>query len=192
MALALDEVAMGKAIALRSDFDGVQLRRLARVTKHANQARRLLALAEIYDGGSRTKAAQVGGVGLQIVRDWVERFNARGAEGLIDGKAPGNRPKLSDAQRQALAAIVEKGPTPEEHGVVRWRLIDLAHWLEEQFKVTLDETNVSRELKKLGYVKLSARPRHHAQDGAALETFKKGASQPNWQRCARGSRKGPW
>jgi transposase len=182
---------MGKTIGLRTDFDGAKLRQLARQAKSANQTRRLLALAEIYDGSNRGRAAQVGGVGRQIVRDWVERFNARGPEGLIDGKAPGNKSKLNDSQRQALVAIVEKGPTPEEHGVVRWRLIDLAKWLEGQFKVTLDETNISRELKKLGYVKLSARPRHHAQDQAALEAFKKGALQPNWQRSVRGSRGKP-
>lgn len=181
---------MGRAIGLRADFDGSQLRLLARRTKNANQGRRLLALAEIYDGGSRSRAAQVGGVGRQIVHDWVERFNARGPEGLIDGKAPGNKPKLSDAQRQALVEIVEKGPTPELHGVIRWRLADLVKWLEDQFKVTIDETNVSRILKKLGYVKLSARPRHHAQDKAALEDFKKGASQPSLQRSARDWRAG--
>ena len=182
---------MGRAKELRSDFDGADLRRLARASKHANQARRLLALAEIYDGGSRTRAAQIGGVGLQIVRDWVERFNARGPAGLIDGKARGNLPKLNDDQRRALVEIVEKGPTPDVHGVVRWRLIDLAEWLEEQFDITLDETNVSRELKKLGYVKLSARPRHHAQDEVALEAFKRGALQPSWQRSARASRLQP-
>jgi transposase len=182
---------MGKAMELRTDFDGSQLRQMARRGKDANQARRLLALAEIYDGSSRSRAAQVGGVGRQIVRDWVERFNTRGPEGLIDGKAPGNRPKLNDAQRKALVEIVEKGPTLDEDGVVRWRLIDLVKWLKDQFDVTLDETNVSRELKKLGYVKLSARPRHHAQDHAALEAFKKGASQPNWQQSARRSRKEP-
>ena len=44
---------MGSAIGLRGDFDGAALRRLSRTMKSANQARRLLALAEIYDGGSR-------------------------------------------------------------------------------------------------------------------------------------------
>ena len=63
---------MGSAIGLRGDYDGTALRRLARASKSANQARRLLALAEIYDGASRTTAARIGGVGLQIVRDWVE------------------------------------------------------------------------------------------------------------------------
>ena len=67
---------MGAALALRTDYDGMKLRELARKTKDANQARRLLALAEIYDGGRRSDAARIGGVGVQIVRDWVERFNA--------------------------------------------------------------------------------------------------------------------
>jgi transposase len=155
---------------------------LARTSKSANQARRLLALAEIYDGGSRTAAARIGGVGLQIVRDWVVRFNAFGPEGLLDGKSPGQRSRLNDAQRQALVETVERGPIPAIHGVVRWRLIDLVQWLHEEFAVSLDETTVGRELKKLGYVKLTARPRHHAQNEYALEAFKKGASLPSWQR----------
>ena len=94
--------------------------------------------------------------------DWVVRFYARGSDGLIDGKAPGKRPKLTDEQREALVAIVESGPIPEIHGVVRWRLIDLVQWLYEEFTVSLDETTVGRELKKLGYVKLTARPGPHA------------------------------
>jgi transposase len=180
---------MGSAIGLRVDFDGTALRRLSRTTKNANQARRLLALAEIYDGGSRGAAARIGGVGLQIVRDWVMRFNAHGPDAMLDGKAPGPRSRLNDAQRQALVDIVERGPIPAIHGVVRWRLIDLAQWLYEEFAVSLDETTVSRELKKLGYVKLTARPRHHAQNEQAMEAFKKGALPPNWQRSAPPSRR---
>ena len=161
---------------------------MARRTTNANQVRRLLALAEIYDGSSRSDAARIGGVGLQIVRDWVVRFNTRGPDGLINGKAPGRRPKLTDAQREALVAIVESGPILEIHGGVRWRLIDLAQWLYKEFTVSLDETTVGRVLNKYGYVKLTARPRHHAQDTEALEAFKKGGLQPNWQKLALASR----
>src|SRR3954453_13694957 len=116
--------AMRPGIALRPDYDAAQLRALTKASRNAGQSRRLLALAEIYDGGSRTKAARIGGVGLQTVRDWVVRFNARGPEGLIDGKAPGNSRKLNDRQRQALVNIVERGPMPAIHGGVRWRLKD--------------------------------------------------------------------
>ena len=180
---------MGSAIGLRGDFDGAGLRRLTRSTRSANQARRLLALAEIYDGGNRTAAARIGGVGLQIVRDWVVRFNARGPDGLLDGKAPGKRSRLNDDQRRALVEVVERGPVPAIHGVVRWRLTDLVQWLHEEFAVSLDETTVGRELKKLGYVKLTARPRHHAQNEYAMEAFKKGVLPPSWQRSEQPSRK---
>jgi transposase len=173
---------MGQAIGLRDDFDSSALRRLARGSKSAPQARRLLALAQIYDGCSRSEAARIGGVTLQVIRDWVMRFNARGPDGLLDGKAPGKGSILNDAQRRALVEAVERGPVPAIHGVVRWRLIDLVQWLHEEFSVSLDETTVSRELKKLGYVRLTARPRHHAQNGLALEAFKKGALLPRWQR----------
>ena len=80
---------MAAPIDLRNDFDSVSLRRLAKRTRDATQSRRLLALAEVYDGGSRTDASRIGGVGLQIIRDWVLRFNARGPDGLVDGKSPG-------------------------------------------------------------------------------------------------------
>jgi transposase len=123
------EAGMGRALAIRRDFTAAELRRLARQSQDADQTRRLLALAVIYDGGSRGEAAETGGVGRQILRDWVERFNAEGPAGLIGRKPPGNRPKLDDAQRAALVRVVESGPNPVRDGVVRWRLIDLAAWV---------------------------------------------------------------
>ena len=86
---------MSSPIPLRGDFDASQLRVLARKSKDGPQARRLLALAAIYEGATRTEAAKIGGVGLQIIRDWVLRFNARGPAGLLDGKSPGQPSKLS-------------------------------------------------------------------------------------------------
>ena len=97
---------MAAPIDLRNDFDSVSLRRLAKRTRDATQSRRLLALAEVYDGGSRTDASRIGGVGLQIIRDWVLRFNARGPDGLVDGKSPGAPSKLNADHRRALAEVV--------------------------------------------------------------------------------------
>jgi transposase len=164
---------MAAAIGLRKDFDATALRRLARRSKDSGQARRLLALAEIYEGGSRSEAAQLGGVTLQSIRDWVLRFNSHGPDGLIAIKAPGPKPKLNDEQRRALKKIVETGPIPAIHGVVRWRLIDLMQWLSDEFAVSLDETTVGRQLKAMGFRKLTARPRHYAQNEFAVEAFKK-------------------
>ena len=164
---------MATPIALREAFDAVALREFAKKTGNANQSRRLLALAEIYDGGSRGDAARIGGVGLQTIRDWVLRFNAKGPDGLLNRKAPGQAPKLNDAQREALARIVEGGPIAAIHGVVRWRLIDLAQWVWEEFRIRIAKQTLSRELRAMGFRKLSARPRHHAHNERAAEAFKK-------------------
>src|SRR6202047_4222561 len=165
--------AMGAAVRLREDYEAAQLRVLAKRSENAAQTRRLLALSAIYDGGSRTEAAKIGGVGLQTVRDWVLAFNAEGPLGLVNGKAPGNAPLLTQAHRQALLEIVESGPIPAVHGVVRWRLIDLARWVFEEFRISISKQTLSRELRALELRKLSARPRHHAQDAEAMATFKK-------------------
>ena len=168
-------------IALRADYDAQMTRAAAKRSKDGPQARRLLALAAIYDGATRTAAAEIGGVTVQIVRDWVIKFNALGPDGLIDRKAPGQRPRLNDAHRSALAAVIESGPTPAVHGVVRWRIVDLCQWLFEEFRVTVSKQTLSRELRGMGYRKLSARPRHHAQREGAIEDFKK-PSRPLWRK----------
>jgi len=169
------------AIPLRGDFDATSVGIAARGAKNAGQARRLLALAAIYDGSSRTEAATIGGVTLQIVRDWVLKFNAQGPTGLIDRKPPGQPARLNAERRAALASMIESGPIPAVHGVVRWRQIDLCQWLWDTFRVQVARQTLSRELRTMGYRKLSARPRHHAQAEGAIEHFKKG-SWPHWTR----------
>ena len=98
------------AIPLRTDFDANTVRAAARKSKDGAQARRLLALAAIYEGSSRTEAARIGGVTLQIVRDWVVKFNAAGPDGLIDRKAPGKPSLLNATHRAALVEAIERGP----------------------------------------------------------------------------------
>jgi transposase len=172
---------MSAAVRLREDYDARQLRALAKASRNADQTRRLLALAAIYDRGSRREAAAIGGVGVQTVRDWVLAFNAEGPPGLIDGKAPGQLPLLNAEQREALKRIVEAGPNPAMDGVVRWRLVDLAQWVYAEFGISVSKQTLSRMLRGMGYRKLSARPRHHAQDPAAREAFKKTAPRV-WRR----------
>ena len=168
-------------IPLRSDFDAAALRGLARKTKDAPQARRLLALAAIYEGVSRAEAAQIGSVTRQIVRDWVVRFNALGPNGLIDRTPPGLPSTLNDTHRAALVALIERGPIPAIHGVVRWRLVDLIQWIWDEFRIPISKQTLSREVRALGYRKLSARPRHHAKSEAQVAAFKK-SSPPVWRR----------
>jgi hypothetical protein len=52
-------------------------------------------------------------------------------------------------------------------------MVDLCQWVFEEFRIAFAEQTMSRELRKMGYRKLSARPRHHAQADGAIEDFKK-------------------
>ena len=180
---------MARGIPLRSDFNDDDLRLLARSTDDAKQARRLLALSLIYDGASRSEAARHAKASLQAVRDWVLRFNAEGPDGLIDRKSPGTPPRLNAEQRAALVRVVEEGPTPYIDGVVRWRLCDLVSWVHGEFAISLDQSTLSRTLRNMGYRKLTARPRHHAQDPEAMSAFKK-TFRPEWRKSRTASHQG--
>lgn len=164
---------MSAAVELRDDFEADDVRRLALKAKDANQARRLLALAAVYDGMDREAAARIGGMDRQTLRDWVNRFNERGPDGLINARSPGRPSKLSAEQKEELRQLVEAGPDPQMHGVVRWRCVDLKRVLGERFAVDLSEVSLGRVLKQLGYSHISARPRHPAQDAQAIAAFKK-------------------
>jgi transposase len=179
--------AMGKAIAVRSGYSSGELRRLAKGSRDAAQARRLLAIAAVLDGASRADAARAGGMDRQTLRDWVIRFNEKGPDGLLNVPSPGASPKLNSAHKGFLARMVEEGPIPAVHGVVRWRACDLIACLHEEFGLSVSDDTIYRALKALGFAHMSARPRAYKQDGESLTAFKK-TSPPAWRRSARACR----
>jgi transposase len=181
---------MGQAIAVRTDYTASEVRRFAKRAKDAAQARRLLAIASVLEGASREDAAKIGGMDRQTLRDWVIRFNEQGPDGLINIPSPGASPKLDEEHRAFLARIVEEGPTPAVHGVVRWRACDLIMRLHEEFGISVSDDTVYRALKDLGYAHVSARPKAYKQDPEAVEAFKK-TSLPGWRKSARGLRRAP-
>jgi transposase len=133
---------MPRAVNVRTDFSAGALRRLAAASRHANQSRRLLSIAAVLDGMSRTDAARIGGMDRQTLRDWVHRFNERGPEGLKDRWSKGHPPRLSAEQLAVLAELVETGPDRITHGVVRWRRIDLQRLVAERFGVAYHERTI--------------------------------------------------
>src|ERR1700688_1211792 len=165
--------AMAQAIPVRTDYTAGEVRRLAKQAKDAGQARRLLAIAAVLDGASREDAAKIDGMDRQTLRDWVIRFNQQGLEGLINIPSPGVPPKLGKKHRAFLARLVEEGPVPPGHGVVRWRACDLIMRLHEEFGISVSDDTVYRALRELGFSHVSARPKAYKQDPEAMEAFKK-------------------
>ena len=167
---------MGRAVALRDDYDAATLRKLARRCGDDRQSCRLLSIASIYEGMNRTDAARIGGMDRQTLRDWVIRFNEDGPQGLKDRWVAKPR-RLNAEQMKELAEIVETGPDMDVDGVVRWRRIDLQSVIEDRFGVVYHERTVSKLLTALGFSHISARPRHPGQNTKVIEAFKKTSAE---------------
>src|ERR687883_707423 len=160
------------AVAItRRELDAGGLRREAARCRDAKAARRMLALALVLEGHSREEAARHAGMARQTLRDWVHRYNAEGLAGLRDRRRPGPRPRLSPEQEAELAAAVERAPDPDRDGVVRWRRVDLKALIETRFAVRLHERSVGKVLRRLGFVRLSVRPKNPQADAGAQGAF---------------------
>ena len=160
-------------VRLREDYSAAELRRLAKSARTAAASRRMLALALVLEGAKRAEAAEACGMDRQTLRDWVHRFNAEGPEGLYSKPGLGPSCRLSEAQQQELAALIEAGPDLAKHGVVRFRLCDLCALVEERFGVTYGEQGLSKLIKKLGFRRISARPQHPKSDHEVQAEYKK-------------------
>ena len=142
----------------------------------------------MLEGASREDAAEIAGMDRQTLRDWVIRFNERGPDGLINIPSPGVPPKLDATHKAFLARIVEEGPIPAVHGVVRWRACDLIMRLHEEFGFSVSDDTIYRALKDLGFSHVSARPKAYKQDAEAMDAFKK-TSPSAWRTSAHNSRR---
>lgn len=179
---------MGLPLAIRTDLEAVELRRLARRERDGRVAARLIALANVLDGMSREAAARVAGMDRQTLRfnacvERVIRFNAEGVDGLRDQSRSGRRPWMSEGQQAALKAIVLRGPDPERDGVSTWRIVDLCRiagstYTSNRFGIRYREGGMRRLVKALDLSWQKIRPRHPKADKAAQERFKKGALPP--------------
>jgi putative transposase len=167
------EREMGQAIAITNQDRSVEeLRHLAARHKDAQVVRRLLALALVLDGKSRTEAARQNGMDRQTLCDWVHRYNTDGVAGLTSRVAPGPVPRLSEAQMAELEALVLEGPDPKTDGVVRWRCVDLREQVKQRFAVKVHERTIGKWLRRRKLTRLQPRPAHPKQDLAAQAAFK--------------------
>ena len=135
--------------------------------------RRLLALAMVLEGHSRTDAAQMNGMDRQTLRDWVHRYNADGVPGLISRVGAGPVPVLNEAEMSELRTLVLNGPDRATDEVVRWRCIDLRDKVAQRYAVYVHKRTVAKWLGKMEMARLQPRPFHPKKDVAAQEAFKK-------------------
>jgi transposase len=157
----------------RLDYSSVRLRQEAKRCCDGRVACRILAIAHVLDGMSRTDAARACGMERQTLRDWVHRYNAEGIAGLTDAPRGGRPPALSSEQMIELKGLVLAGPDPARHGVVRWRCVDLCGQIAERFEVEVHERTVGKLLRRMGLSYVQPRPHNPKRNLDAQDAFKK-------------------
>ena len=145
----------------------------AAATRDACVARRLLALALVLDGSNRTEAARLCGMDRQTLRDWVHRYNDEGLDGLCDRPLPGRPARLAQARQGLVAGWIETGADLGRDGMIRWRRLDVARRLEAEFGTAMSEQSVGKLLRRLGFSRISVRPRHPKHDACAQDAHKR-------------------
>lgn len=141
---------MPPVLLVRNDYTPEGLEAVAASSKDKAQVRRLRAIAAVLKGISRREAAAIGGMQRQTLRDWVQRFNAEGPDGLVSRKPCGRPAKLSAGQKRELIAFLTSKAAKESYPVARWRLADVAVIVRDRYGVKLNEISLSRMLRSLG------------------------------------------
>jgi transposase len=112
--------------------------------------------------------------------DWVRRtvrdYNAGGPDAVADKRAHNGKPRMiSELDQQELRkAILEPAP---DGGV--WDSPRVARWIAERTgNATVTPRTGWAYLRRLGFSRLTPRPKHPDADEKAQEAFKKGGSKP--------------
>lgn len=168
----------------RTELLPAELRRAAARSRDADAARRMLALALVLEGKGRKEAAESCGMDRQTLRDWVIRCNGGGLAALSDRVPPGPAFRLTSEQMTELSVIIEAGPDPRVDQVVRWRRVGLRQVVAKRWGVEFHERGVGKLLHRMGFAKLSVRPKHPKSDPAAQAEWERELQPPGAGRPA--------
>ena len=161
-----------RAVEIRKDIPGIDLRISAKKEKDGTMCRRLLGIAHLLDGGSRTEAQKIACLTVNIFRIWIRRFNEQGIEGLRSKKASGRPVKIAQPLEKLLKEKILKGPTPEE-GLVRYRIVDIQRFLKEEHGVIMGLSGIWYKLQEFDLTWKTGRQRHPKSSEEAQDVFKK-------------------
>ena len=157
----------------RTDLSADELRSLARRARDVAQARRLLAVASVLEGASRTQAAEAAGMMRQTLRDWVHRYNEEGQTGSSTGGVRDVRAGSARHNSRNSMRLSKKAPTLPSTAWCAGAASTFRASSRRRSRGTMSERHVGRMLRKRGFTRLSARPHHPKTDEAAQEAFKK-------------------
>lgn len=133
-----------------SAADVQALQQAERSTRDAQHLHRLQAVRLYGSGEALDIIVNIAQASPRTVRRWVQRYQRRGLEGLLPQRQVGNRRLLTEAQRQAVYALLRQY-RPDQLGISErtfWNVRDVAHLVQERYGVTYKRPSRYRALLK--------------------------------------------
>ena len=161
-----------RATEIRQDISLEELRRAAKVERDSGMCRRLLGICHLIETGNRREAQRISCLTVNCFCTWIKRFNIRGIEGLRRKRPSRRWSKIDVKIDQELQAKVVKGPLEKEN-LVRYRLVDLQDFLQQQYNIQMSLSGIWRKLQRLNLTWKTSRQRHPQSDEGVQEAFKK-------------------
>jgi transposase len=170
------------ALAVSERLSVEELRAAARWEPRGKVRARLLAMAQLREGGERAATARQFGMSRNVLRIWVGRYNAAGIAGLVDRHGGGAPARLTAEQRVALKERVLAGADLERDAIVAYRILDIRVLAEREFGARYSHGGMHRVLHAIGCAWLMPRPYHPKGDTEAQDAFKKNSRK--WSRTS--------
>ena len=129
-----------------TEEEDAQLREIEQDPYLKPKVRLCAQILRLSNGGSNMKeiASYTGRSSASIARDF-DRWSERGLEGLADGAAPGNPPRIT----RPMEAFMEEKLSEEEERT--WNATQLAEVLKEEFGLEVSSEAVRQHLVSMGY-----------------------------------------
>lgn len=145
-----------------------QLQRLRRLKSHRAIATRLQMVILAQRGHTAPQIADLVGMSRRAVQTWVQRYNARGIDGLWDRARSGQPTKLPRDQEQVFKQRMLAGPGEADGGLCTLRGRDAQRILIDEFNAHDSLGGAIELLHRLGLSCLRPRPRHRKNDPQAM------------------------
>jgi len=149
-----------------------ELKRLERVEKDVDRARRLRVVILACEGWTAPAVAMAVGLSRRICQRWVARYNEQGLPGLDDQRGHEGKLPLTPDEVALFRERLTRGPTADDQ-VCSLRGKDFQRILAEEFGLLRSLPAVYWLLHRLGYSYLRPRPRHRKFDSAACAEFQR-------------------
>jgi transposase len=137
------------------------------------EARRRRAAELLGQGKGTNEVARLVGAVPSSVSRWKKALKKRGPDGLKAKPHPGPRPRLDQAQKRRLVALLKKGAAAAGYDSDLWTCRRVADLLGRTEGVWYDLNHVGRILHTLGFSVQKPEARARERDEAAIRRWRK-------------------